>query len=191
MTLVGMRTSPAICIYTPWPIISLSCLLLNCPCMMSQNNPIIACTLHDNAQHSLFKVQKTLEGFLEHYSGEFIDISCTSSLLASIKSSRASCYEIPFFRKSPSLSDCLWQVQSRRSCRSDCQNSDKVIELTEIMTKDLRWVAMGAILRPGWRWRRRRALPIIRFSLVNIEQIIKVNILLDIERTIIIKASYL
>ena len=60
-------------------------------------------------------------------------------------------------------------------------------DLAEIMIKDLRWVAMGAILRPGLRWRRRRALPIIRFSLVNIEQIIKVKILLEIEQTI--KAS--
>ena len=31
---------------------------------------------HNNAQHFFFKVQKTLEGFLEHYSGEFIEISC-------------------------------------------------------------------------------------------------------------------
>ena len=30
---------------------------------------------HNNAQHFFFKVQKTLEGFLEHFSGEFIEKS--------------------------------------------------------------------------------------------------------------------
>ena len=34
----------------------------------------------------------------------------------------------------------------------------------------------GAILRPGWRWRRQRALPHILFSLVDIEQIIQVRL---------------
>ena len=51
-----------------------------------------------------------------------------------------------------------------------------LVLMIEIMTKYFRWVGRGAILRPGWRWRRQRALPHIRFSLVDIEQIIQVRL---------------
>ena len=141
MTLVGMRTSPAICIYTPWPIISLSCLLLNCPCMMSQNNPIIACTLHDNAQHSLFKVQKTLEGFLEHYSGEFIDISCIS-WLASIKSSRVCVMKFPFLGSRLHL-----VIVSDKSSRGEVADL-----IARILTRWKSWQRLWSRVSGGWQW---------------------------------------
>ena len=48
--------------------------------------------------------------------------------------------------------------------------------MIEITTKYFRWVGRGAILRPGWRWRRQRALPHIQVSLVDIEQIIQVRL---------------
>ena len=43
----------------------------------------------------------------------------------------------------------------------------------------IRWVGRGAILRPGWRWRRQRALPHIHVSLVDIQQIIQVSLRLQ------------
>ena len=43
----------------------------------------------------------------------------------------------------------------------------------------IRWVGRGAILRPGWRWRRQRALPHIHVSLVDIQQIIQVSLRLE------------
>ena len=49
--------------------------MVHSACTHFVSKTIIACALHENAQHSLFKVQKTLEGFLEHFSGEFIEKS--------------------------------------------------------------------------------------------------------------------
>ena len=137
-----MPSSPAICISTPWPIIFLSCLLLYCPCMLSQHNPIIACTLHDNACPSLFKVQKTLEGFLEHYSGEFIDISCTSSLLASIKSSRACAMKFP-----SSGSHLHLVIVSDKSSRGEVADL-----IARILTRWKSWQRLWPRVSGGWQW---------------------------------------
>jgi len=80
-----------------------------------------------------FKVQKTMEGLLEHYSGRHLHL-----VVVTDKSSRGEVADL----------------------------------IARILT---RWVGRGAILRPGWRWRRQRALPHIQFSLVDIEQIIQVD----------------
>ena len=55
---------------------------------------------HNNAQHFFFKVQKTLEGFLEHYSGEFIEISCIVEIeaLLSILTFHVSLHYWPLLR---------------------------------------------------------------------------------------------
>ena len=98
MSIFGMPTSSSISMFTPcplWHAHNTQLPMVHSACTHFVSKTIIACALHENAQHSLFKVQKTLEGFLEHYSGEFIDISCISSLLASIKSSRACIMEFP------------------------------------------------------------------------------------------------
>ena len=65
----------------------------------------------------LFKVQKTLEGLLEHYSGEFSFNS--HFLLHSPQNS--------FTRSTPSPGGGDWQDQQRGSWCSYCQNTNKVL----------------------------------------------------------------
>ena len=193
MSIFGMPTSSSISMFTPcplWHAHNTQLPMVHSACTHFVSKTIIACALHENAQHSLFKVQKTLEGFLEHYSGEFIEISCIVEIetLLSILTFHVSLHYWPLLRvpEHVSWNSPLQEVIFTWWLSLTSPVAEKLPiwlpefwqgeELTEIMTKGLRWVAMGAILRPGWRWRRRRALPIIHFSLVNIEQIIKVNI---------------
>ena len=74
--------------------------MVHSACTHFVSKTIIACALHENAQHSLFKVQKTLEGFLEHYSGEFIEISCIVEIeaLLSILTFHVSLHYWPLLR---------------------------------------------------------------------------------------------
>ena len=135
---------------------------------------------------SAFKLRKTLEGILEHYSGRWV--TCHLSPVT--------CHLPPVilqltvnFHLSPGRYLHFVIVTDKKTRGQAASHITKVITgwvvfhsilppflilillilliLISYFFPSPRWVGRGAIEAPGWRWRRQRAIPHLRISMVR------------------------